>query len=197
MKKLIAMLLALSMVFAMTACGASESKETEPATEAATEATTEAATEATEEVTEEVIQGNDIILDVSLEELLLNQIVEENPVQFMGATIPVDLADADSVKYFTGLDSAENIESVGIYEPMIGSIAFSMVAVRVAEGADAKAVAEAMKAGIDTRKWICVEAESLMVAGSGNTVLLVMCDNAQPFVDAFQTVVGAELDFVI
>ena len=36
MKKLIAMLLALAMVFAMTACGATENKETEPATEATT-----------------------------------------------------------------------------------------------------------------------------------------------------------------
>ena len=199
MKKLIAMLLALAMVFAMTACGAAENNE--PATEATTEAATEAATEATEEVTEEVteeiVEGEGETMEMSAMDALLNRIVEENPVQFMGGNIPVDLADADSVKYFTGLDSAENIESVGVYEPMIGSIAFSMVAVEVAEGADAKAVAEAMKSGIDTRKWICVEAESLMVAGSGNTVLLVMCDNAQPFVDAFQTVIGAELDFVI
>ena len=84
----------------------------------------------------------------------------------------------------------------------MGSIAFSMVMVRVAEGADAMAVAEAMKANINTRKWVCVEADDLMVAGYGDVVMLIMVSSqngmtAQSFVDAFQTVVGAELNFTI
>ena len=78
---------------------------------------------------------------------------------------------------------------------MMGSIAFSMVAVQVAEGADAEAVAEAMKNGIDTRKWICVEANDLMVSTSNDVALLIMVDSnngltAQSFVDAFNTVVA-------
>ena len=84
----------------------------------------------------------------------------------------------------------------------MGSIAFSMVMVRVAEGADAMAVAEAMKANINPRKWVCVEADDLMVAGYGDVVMLIMVSSqngmtAQSFVDAFQTVVGAELNFTI
>ena len=99
------------------------------------------------------------------------------------------------MKYFTGLDSAESIADVAVYEPMIGSIAFSMVAVQVAEGADVEAVAEAMKTGIDTRKWVCVEANDLLVATHNDIVLLVMVDSnngltAQSFIDAFQTVVA-------
>ena len=74
-------------------------------------------------------------------------------------------------------------------------IAFSLVAVQVAEGEDAEAVAEAMKSGIDPRKWICVEANDLLVATSGDIALLVMLDSnsgltAQSFVDAFNTVVA-------
>lgn len=191
MKKLIAMLLALSMVFAMTACGATE---TEPTTEATTEVTTEATEEVTEEVTEEIVE-DDVVIELSAMETLLNKIVEINPVEFMGMTMPVDLADADSVKYFTGLDSAESVKEAAVFEPMMGSIAFSMVAVQVAEGADAEAVAEAMKSGIDTRKWICVEANDLMVATSGDVALLIMVNSdngmtAQSFVDAFQTVIA-------
>jgi hypothetical protein len=77
-----------------------------------------------------------------------------------------------------------------------------MVMVRVAEGADAMAVAEAMKANINPRKWVCVEADDLMVAGYGDVVMLIMVSSqngmtAQSFVDAFQTVVGAELNFTI
>lgn len=195
MKKLIAMLLALAMVFAMTACGATENKETEPATEATTEATEEVTEEATEEVTEEIAEDEEPVMELSAMETLLNSIIEIQPVEFMGMTVPVDLADADAVKYFTGLDSAESIKEAAVFEPMMGSIAFSMVAVQVAEGADAEAVAEAMKNGIDTRKWICVEANDLMVSTSNDVALLIMVDSnngltAQSFVDAFNTVVA-------
>ena len=191
MKKLIAMLLALAMVFSMTACGATENKETEPTTEA-TEIATE---EVTEEATEEITEDEEFVMELSAMETLLNSIVEIQPVEFMGMAMPVDLTDADAVKYFTGLDSTEGVQEAAVYEPMIGSIAFSMVAVQVAEGADAEAVAEAMKTGIDTRKWICVEANDLMVASSGDVALLVMVDSnngltAQSFVDAFNTVVA-------
>ena len=206
MKKLIAMLLALAMVFAMAACGATETKETEPATEATTEATEVVTEEATEEVIEEVVDEpaegiidviveEDFVAELSAMETLLNSIVEINPVEFMGMAMPVDLADVDALPYFTGLTSAEGITEAAVFEPMIGSIAFSMVAVQVAEGADAEAIAEAMKSGIDTRKWICVEANDLMVTTSGNIVLLVMVNSdngltTQSFVDAFETVIA-------
>ena len=195
MKKLIAMLLALAMVFAMAACGATENVETEPATEATTEATEIVTEEATEEVTEEFVEEEDFVIELTAMETLLNAIVEIQPVEFMGMSMPVDLADVDAVKYFTGLDSAEGVKEAAVFEPMIGSIAFSMVAVQVEEGADAEAIAEAMKAGIDTRKWICVEANDLLVATSNDVALLIMVDSnngltAQSFVDAFNTVVA-------
>jgi hypothetical protein len=59
-----------------------------------------------------------------------------------------------------------------------------------------------MKAGIDTRKWICVEANDVLAAGYGDVVMFIMVNTemgltAQSFVDAFQKVAGAELDFTI
>ena len=136
-------------------------------------------------------------------EELLNKIVEKQPVEFMGGTMPIDLTDTSedglwAVKYYTGLDNAESITEAAFFEPMMGSIAFSMVAVRLAEGADAKAVAEGMKNGIDTRKWICVEADDLMVAGYGDVVMLIMVASdsgltAQSYVDALGQVVGGEV----
>ena len=84
----------------------------------------------------------------------------------------------------------------------MGSIPFSLVMVRTAEGADPKAVAEAMKAGVDPRKWICVEADDVKVAGIGDVVMLIMVSTsgdltAQSFVDAFQSVAGRTCDFVM
>ena len=185
MKKFFAMILALSLVLSLAACGGNS------------EPTTEATTEATETL---------VIIDATCEELL-NQIVEKQPVEFMGGIIPVDLTDTSedglwNVRYFTGLSDASQLREVSVYEPMMGSIAFSMVMVRTAEGADAQAVAENMKNGIDTRKWVCVGADDLLVAGYGEYVMLIMLDSglgltAQSFVDAFQTVIGTEADFVI
>ena len=191
MKKLIAMLLALAMVFGMVACGANETVETEPATEVVTEATEEV----TEEVTEEEVVEDEFVVELTAMETLLNSIVEINPVEFMGMSMPVDLADVDAVKYFTGLDTAESVKEAAVFEPMMGSLAFSMVAVQVAEGADAEAVAEAMKAGVDTRKWICVEANELLTATANDVALLIMLDSntgltAQSFIDAFQSVIA-------
>ena len=182
MKKILSMILALSLVLSLAACGGNAAAPTTEATEAA------------------------VSVEATCEELL-NQIVEKQPVEFMGGIIPVDLADTSedglwAINYFTGLQDASQITEVSIFEPMMGSIAFSMVMVRVAPEAGTKTVAEAMKSGIDTRKWICVGADDILVAGYVDMVMLIMLDTntgltAQSFVDAFSAVVGAELEFVI
>ena len=87
-----------------------------------------------------------------------------------------------------------------VYEPMMGSQAFSLVLVRVANAADAESVAREMKQNIKPRKWICVEADQIKVAGYGDVVMFIMLDSqlgktAQSYVDAFQKVCGGELDF--
>lgn len=179
MKKLICALLALTMVLAMTACGGKQEPET----------TAPAAN----------IEG-------TMEELL-NKVIEQRPVEFVGGVFPIDLTDTSeeglwALKSFTGLDDASQITEAAAYEPMMGSLAFSMVMVRTADGVDTKAVAEAVKSGVDPRKWICVEADDMLVAGCGDVVVLIMVSTtgdmtAQSFVDAFQTVAGRTCDFVI
>ena len=178
MKKLLAIVLALTMVVSMAACGGKTEETQAPA---------------------QSVSG-------TMEELL-NKTIEQRPVEFMGGVIPVDLTDSSedglwALKSYTGLEDAAQISEAAAYEPMMGSMAFSMVLVRVAEGADSKAVAEAMQSGIDTRKWICVEADDLKVAGFGDVVMLMMLNSdsgmtAQSFVDAFAKVAGFEPDFVI
>ena len=132
----------------------------------------------------------------------VQKIMEIAPVEFMGGSMPVDLTDADAVFYFTGLSDASKVTDAVVYESMLGAQAFSLVLVRVAEGADTKVVAQEMTEGIDTRKWICVGADEKIVAGYGDVVMLIMVDTqlglkAQSYVDAFKTVCGADLDFTI
>ena len=182
MKKLIALLLALTMVAAMAA-GCTSGKG-----------------EADDKTNEKTPIADSL-------ETVVNTIIEKNPVEFMGGQIPVDLADTSedglwAVKYNTGLSSAEKLSDIYVYEPMMGSIAFSMVLVRLNDAADAQSVAQEMSDNIDTRKWICVEANEKIVVGYCDVVMLIMLDSntgmsAQSFVDAFQEVCGGELDFTI
>ena len=132
---------------------------------------------------------------------IIEKIYEQYPVADLPlGTIEIDLADADAVKMFTGLDSADKIDSAAASESMMGAQAYSLVVVRVKDAADAASVAEEMMNGIDQRKWICVEADDLMVTACGDVVMLIMVGSdtgmtAQSYVDAFASVMGAT-DFV-
>jgi len=176
MKKVLSVILVLSLLLSLAACGGKKTEETEPA----------------------------LSVEGTMEELL-NKTIEQRPVEFMGGVIPVDLTDSTedglwAIKSYTGLEDASLISEAAAFEPMMGSMAFSMVLVRTLESP--KTVAEQMKAGIDTRKWICVEADDLKVAGFGDVVMLIMVNSdsgmsAQSFVDAFAKVAGFEPEFVI
>jgi len=183
MKKLIALLLALVMVTAVFAGCNKENTEDEGGAAAA----------------KTPIADN--------METVVNTIIEKNPVEFMGGLMPVDLADTTedgvwAIKSYTGLQSAEGLTDIAVYEPMMSSMAFSMVLVRVDDAANAKTVAQEMNDNIDTRKWGCVEADELIVVGYCDVIMLIMLDSdlgltAQSFVDAFKTVCPGELDFTI
>lgn len=139
-------------------------------------------------------------------EKIVEDIYAQKTPEFSLASMPVDINDTEWALYsFTGLTSNEGIKEALASEAMIGSIPYSLVLVRVDEGADTKAIAEQMKAGIDQRKWICVEADQLLVSGYCDLIMLVMVSSeyaesgisAQAMTDAFQSVCGAELDFTI
>lgn len=89
----------------------------------------------------------------------------------------VDISNVDILKSYTGLSSNENIDAVVVSEPMIGSQAYSLILVKVKDGQDANAIAKEMSENIDTRKWICVEAEKLYATSQDNLAVLIMASN--------------------
>ena len=201
MKKMISLLLALTMLLALFAgCNGGNTEQTTESTDAATEATTE---EVTEEVTEDVTEEETPSVDTNSLEGIIDAIYGVNPVEFSPMSMVIDLADTSEeglwrVSYNTGLENADSITEAVVSEAMIGSIPYSLCLVRVAEGVEVSEVADAMKAGIDQRKWICVVADDLMVVSHGDIVMLIMINTeygtAQSFVDAFAAVVG-EVDY--
>lgn len=84
--------------------------------------------------------------------------------------------DDENLSYYLGVESLDYKEAVAS-EPMIGSIAHSIVVVRMNEGADIEKAKQEIKNNVDPRKWICVEAESVFVENKGNVIILIMSSN--------------------
>lgn len=82
---------------------------------------------------------------------------------------------ADDFEYYAFIPYEEGLKAV-VSEPMMGSIAHSVVLVEAADHAKAIAVSEAMKENANPRKWIRVEAEKVEVGVNGNIAVLIMSD---------------------
>ncbi len=180
MKKLLAIALALvTVLVCFAACGGDKTP---------TDATSTDAVETTAATTVEKA-----ITDI------IPKLYEANPVEFPADTagMPVDLTDADALVAYTGLTDASVLKEAYFSESMIGAQAYSLVIARTAEGADVEAVKKAMFEGINTRKWVCVEADQLTVASTGDLVILCMAatdlyaDLDAKMVDAFAKEAGA------
>ena len=140
----------------------------------------------------------------NLEGKSLSEIVDliyaEKEPGIMVETMGVNIEDSEFLKYDTGLSSADKITAAAVSEAMIGSQAYSMVLVRVADEKDSESVANEMKEGINPAKWICVQADDLKVAVYRDVVMLIMVSSqladtvtAQEIVDAYKTVCGGEI----
>lgn len=72
-------------------------------------------------------------------------------------------------------------------ESMTGSIAHSVVLIRLEDSKDAPNVVKEIKEKADPRKWICVEAENVYVLNKGDLVVLIISnDLAEPIKTNFE-----------
>lgn len=87
-------------------------------------------------------------------------------------TTPVDETTAE---YLLGTADVEYAEAV-VSAPMMNAVAYQCVILRVAEGADVEAAKKLLTDNADPRKWVCVEAESVVVENVGDVILYIMAD---------------------
>lgn len=84
----------------------------------------------------------------------------------------------NQIIYTIGTDEIDYKE---IYEsrPKIGSIAYSVVLVRMEEGADVEAAKTKILETVNPRKWFCVgiEKEDVIVKSKGDLIILIMVEN--------------------
>ena len=112
-------------------------------------------------------------VDGTLEELMekVYEGIAEDEMPMVGNT---ELT-ADNSVYYTGVESTEYTEGLAS-EAMIGSIAHSVVLLRAEDEEAAETLKEDVKANVDPRKWICVEAEEVITDNIGDLVILIMSD---------------------
>ena len=200
MKKFAFSALTVALMLAMlVGCGKKEPAEV-PTTQApTTEAVTQPVeTDAADETTE-VIDGTEAVEATELEKLMDALYAAHKDTELPLMTTVLDLTNNDMVTYNTGLTTGEKLSEAVVSEPMMGQ-AYSLVLAKVKDAADAEAVAKEMYENIDTRKWICVEADTKTAAFSGDTVMLFMVNSdfadsvtTDSILEAFKTVAGGEV----
>lgn len=84
----------------------------------------------------------------------------------------------ENVEYFLGSKDIEFEEALAS-EPGIGSIAHSVVLVRVKDNADIEAIKDKIEDTINPRKWVCVgvEEDDVIVENKGNLIALIMIED--------------------
>ena len=191
MKKALALILALVMMFTLAACATEEPEETTEAT--TTEATTTEAT-TTEATTTEATTTEATTTEAPVAgtagEMMKSEFV--NLVN-SGTTEPYAIAEAlaanENIQFMAGATevapdtwlagfSAETIsgfKSGAMFGPMMGSIPFIGYIFELEEGADVDAFIDTLESSADLRWNICVEAEEMVTGNVGNTVFFIMC----------------------
>lgn len=168
MKKLIAVLLSIGMLFALASC--SSKKPNEPEGTSVEETTTEP--QKNESPAQILYQDFRARVSDGAEhtaESLANDLVSNSVLPFMGATAAVEPGFLNGfTKEITGFAEAAS------FGPVIGSIPFIGYIFTLDEGADVDAFMQTLKDSADLRWNICVSADEMVCEKEGNTVFFVM-----------------------
>ena len=79
----------------------------------------------------------------------------------------------ENVENYLGTKNIEYEEALAS-ESAVGWIAHSVVLVRMKDGANIEDAKKKIEENVNPRKWICVEAEDVVVKNKGNLIILIM-----------------------
>lgn len=79
----------------------------------------------------------------------------------------------ENVENYLGTKDIEYEEALAS-ESAVGSIAHSVVLVRMKDGANIEEAKKKIEENANPRKWICVEADDVVVKNKGNLIILIM-----------------------
>lgn len=111
------------------------------------------------------------VMDSLYENADLPQDFRDSLADFSTGEIP-----AESAEYLIGTTEVAYDESY-FSVPMMNVIPYQCILLRLPEGADVDAAKQTIADHADPRKWVCVEAESVIVENVGNVVMFIMGDS--------------------
>ena len=84
---------------------------------------------------------------------------------------------ADNIEYYLGTSDIDYSEGLAS-EPLMSSVAHSVVLLRLNNARHAEAVKQKIEENVDPAKWVCVQVDrqNVKVASKGNLVVLIMDD---------------------
>ena len=92
-------------------------------------------------------------------------------------TEEINLKESELVESLTGLKSTDDINTLVVSEPVMGSQALEVAVIKTKEKTDNEAMMQNIKDNVDMSRWICVSAEKLYIVNSGDVIFMVMGDN--------------------
>lgn len=162
MKKMLSLVLLLTLIFSLTACRNADTSA--PADEPSPQPTTPA-TILLADFKDQVKKG---AVDP---EAIANQLVTNPVIDFAPVVMPVDPG------YLNGFSAdVTGFDSGAVFAPMIGSIPFIGYVFSVSGSADA--FVQQLKTNADLRWNICTQADEMVCEAVGNTVFFVMAPSS-------------------
>lgn len=155
MKKILVLLLALTLVFSLTAC---QSDSANGGNDGKTKNLEGSLEDILKEIYDKAETSSDFkeYIEKGLQTV---EITEENCEYHLGKA---------------GIEFAEGIAST----PLMLATAYEMDIVRVKEGADIEKIKSEIKENVNPRKWICVgvEDENIIVDNIGDVIIVILSD---------------------
>ena len=192
MKKIILLVLALTLVFSFVACG--KKAETPNTDKTPVEGTDDTANNG-EDKPEEKTWG-----DATCEEIL-NTMISQLEIQIMMPTLMTITPDANPI---TGLwadaetgEGGIDFADGAVYMPMISAQRFDLAVFRVKDGADVSAFVEDLKTRNANEKWLCATPPDFVkVEALGDVVLYLSIDKSLTDGDAIVNAFKNPIDIV-
>ena len=158
MKRLVSLLLTMTMAFSLVACGGT--KEEVPTT---------VGTILASDFKAKAVANEEMSAQEMADALLTNEIIP-----FAGGAMPVEQG------CLTGFGNAEitGFSEGVMFAPMIGTIPFIGYVFVLEDGTDAESFVTTLKENADLRWNICTEAEEMVTDIVDNKVFFIMCPSA-------------------
>lgn len=114
-------------------------------------------------------------LDAPLTDIMQAIVTDAVPADQLPMSLTEIEVTSDLAESFLGTSDIDYKEALAM-EPMMSSVAFSVVLVRMNDEADVEDAMTKISSTINPRKWICVEAENVIVESRGDVILVVMAN---------------------